>query len=57
MNTTEILDAIIASVEVLKKEHASKFNVSRQRARSAANEIKNLSTEFKKTSLVEDKTK
>ena len=57
MNTTEILDALVEAVEVLKKEHASKFNISRTRARSAANDIKNLAAEFKKTSLVEDKTK
>lgn len=57
MNTTEILDALVEAVEVLKAEHAKTTKVSRNRARSAANDIKNLSSEFKRTSLVEDKTK
>ena len=55
MNTTEILDAINAAVEVLNTEHAKTTKVSRNRARSAANDIKKLAAEFKKISLVEDK--
>jgi len=57
MNTTEILDALVAAVEVLKAEHAKTTKVSRGRARSAANEIKKLAADFKRTSTAEDKAK
>ena len=55
MNTTEILDALVAAVEVLKAEHTKTTKVSRSRARSAANEIKKLAADFKRTSTAEDK--
>lgn len=55
MNTTEILEAIVAQVEVLKTEHEKTTKVSRTRARSAANAIKKLAADFKRTSSAEDK--
>jgi nitrogenase subunit NifH len=55
MNTTEILEAIVAQVEVLKAEHEKTTIISRKRARSAANAIKKLAAEFKRTSGIEDK--
>ena len=55
MNTTEILEAIVAEVEVLKAEHEKTTKVARGRARSAANTIKKLAADFKRTSSAEDK--
>jgi hypothetical protein len=55
MNTTEILNAIKAEVAIMEMEHAKTSKASRNRARSAANSIKKLSAEFKKTSTAEDK--
>jgi hypothetical protein len=55
MNTTEILNAIKAEVAILETEHAKTSKAARGRARSAANSIKKLSAEFKKTSTAEDK--
>jgi hypothetical protein len=55
MNTTEILDAIKAEVAILETEHAKTSKAARGRARSAANSIKKLAAEFKKTSTAEDK--
>jgi|TARA_Y100000401_G_C8283651_1_gene204850 hypothetical protein len=55
MTTTEILGAIKEQVEVLELENSKSSKAARGRARRAANEIKKLSAEFKKTSLAEDK--
>jgi len=55
MNTTEILNAIKAEVAILETEHAKTSKAARGRARSAANSIKKLAAEFKKTSTAEDK--
>ena len=55
MNTTEILGALNAALEVLNLEHTKTTKVSRNRARSAANEIKKLAADFKRVSIVEDK--
>jgi hypothetical protein len=55
MNTTEILNAIKAEVATLEMEHAKSSKAARGRARSAANSIKKLAAEFKKTSTAEDK--
>jgi hypothetical protein len=55
MNTTEILEAIVAEVEVLKAEHEKTTKSSRGKARSAANTIKKLAAEFKRTSNIESK--
>jgi hypothetical protein len=55
MNTTELLDAIKAEVIVMENEHAKTSKAARGRARSAANNIKKLAAEFKKTSTAEDK--
>jgi hypothetical protein len=55
MNTTEILNAIKAEVATLEMEHAKSSKAARGRARSAANTIKKLAAEFKKTSTAEDK--
>jgi len=55
MNTTEILTAIKEQVALLEGEHTKTSKVARSRARSAANTIKKLAAEFKKTSTAEDK--
>jgi hypothetical protein len=55
MNTTEILDAIKEQVVIMEAEHAKTSKIARGRARSAANNIKKLAAEFKKTSTAEDK--
>ena len=55
MNTTEILNAIKEQVAILEGEHAKTSKAARGRARSAANTIKKLAAEFKKTSSAEDK--
>jgi hypothetical protein len=55
MNTTEILNVIKAEVAILETEHAKTTKVARNKARSAANSIKKLAAEFKKTSSAEDK--
>jgi hypothetical protein len=55
MTTTEILEAIKDQVEVLELENSKSSKAARGRARRAANEVKKLSAEFKKTSLAEDK--
>jgi hypothetical protein len=55
MNTTEILNTIKAEVARLEMEHAKSSKAARGRARSAANTIKKLAAEFKKTSTTEDK--
>jgi hypothetical protein len=55
MNTTEILNAIKAEVAIMEMEHAKTSKAARGRARSAANTIKKLAAEFKKTSSTEDK--
>jgi hypothetical protein len=55
MNTTEILETIKAEVAILETEHAKSSKAARGRARSAANIIKKLAAEFKKTSTAEDK--
>jgi hypothetical protein len=55
MNTTEILDAIKSELAILEIEHAKTSKAARGRARSAANSIKKLAADFKKTSTAEDK--
>jgi hypothetical protein len=55
MNTTEILNAIKEELATLETEHGKTTKASRGRARSAANSIKKLAAEFKKTSTAEDK--
>jgi len=55
MNTTEILNAIKEAVVTLEADHAKSSKAARGRARSAANTIKKLAAEFKKTSTAEDK--
>jgi len=55
MNTTEILEAIKAEVAILETEHVKTSKAARGRARSAANSIKKLAADFKKTSTTEDK--
>ena len=55
MNTTEILEAIKTAVADLESNHAKSSKAARGRARSAANTIKNLAAQFKKTSTAEDK--
>jgi thioredoxin-related protein len=55
MNTQELLEAIKEVVVTLEAEHAKTSKAARGRARSAANSIKKLAAEFKKTSSAEDK--
>lgn len=55
MNTTEILETIKEAVVTLEGEHAKTTKVARGRARSAANAIKKLAADFKRTSIAEDK--
>ena len=55
MNTTEILEAIKSAVTDLEANHTKSSKAARSRARSAANTIKKLAAEFKKTSTAEDK--
>ena len=55
MNTTEILQAIKDIIVTLEAEHGKTSKAARGRARSAANSIKKLAAEFKKTSTAEDK--
>jgi hypothetical protein len=55
MNTTEILNAIKEQLTIMESEHAKTSKAARGRARSAANNIKKLAAEFKKTSTAEDK--
>jgi hypothetical protein len=55
MNTTEILNAIKEQLSTLEAEHSKTSKAARGRARSAANNIKKLAAEFKKTSTAEDK--
>jgi hypothetical protein len=55
MNTTEILEAIKTAVADLETNHTKSSKAARGRARSAANTIKKLAAEFKKTSTAEDK--
>jgi hypothetical protein len=55
MNTTEILNAIKETVADLETNHSKSSKAARGRARSAANTIKKLAAEFKKTSTAEDK--
>ena len=55
MNTTEILNAIKEAVAALEADHSKSSKAARCRARSAANTIKKLAAEFKKTSTAEDK--
>ena len=50
MNTTEIFNAIQEQLATLEAEHGKTSKAARGRARSAANNIKKLAAEFKKTS-------
>jgi hypothetical protein len=55
MNTTEIFNTIQEQLATLEVEHSKTSKAARGRARSAANNIKKLAAEFKKTSTAEDK--
>ena len=55
MTTTEILNEIKSHLVCLEVENSKTSKAARGRARRAANEIKKLSANFKKTSLAEDK--
>jgi hypothetical protein len=50
MNTTQILDAIKEAIIVLESNHGGKYKNSRTKAKSAANTIKKLAAQYKKTS-------
>jgi len=55
MNLNEIIEAIKEQVVALEAENEKTTKVSRTRARRAANKIKKLAAEFKRTSTAEDK--
>jgi len=55
MNLNEIIEAIKEQVVALESENEKTSKSARVRARRAANEIKKLAAEFKKTSTAEDK--
>lgn len=53
MTTTEIFEAIKEQIEILEVEDEKSSKAAASRARRAANEIKKLAAEYKKTSLAE----
>ena len=55
MNLNEIIEAIKEQLVTLETENEKTTKVARTRARRAANEIKKLAAEFKRTSTAEDK--
>ena len=55
MNTQELVEKMELLFEEFKAEHAKTSKAARGRARSAANTIKKLAADFKKTSTAEDK--
>ena len=55
MNLNEIIKAIKEQVVTLEAENEKTSKAARLRARRAANEIKKLAAEFKRTSTAEDK--
>ncbi len=55
MTTTEIFELITEQVAILETENAKTSKAAAGRARRAANEIKKLAAEYKKTSLSEVK--
>jgi hypothetical protein len=55
MTTSEILENLRAQLELLETEHAKSSKAAAGRARRAANEIKKLAADYKKTSLAESK--
>jgi hypothetical protein len=57
MNTQEIFEKIESLYETFKAEHAGTTKAAHGRARKALGEIKKLITEYKKSSVTEDKTK
>lgn len=56
MNTQELLDVILSTVETLKTEHDKKSKAAQGRARKAASELKKLAAEYKRTSTAEGKS-
>lgn len=57
MNTQEIFEKIESLYENFKTEHNGKSKAAHSRARKVLGEIKKLISEYKKTSVTEDKTK
>ncbi len=57
MNTTELFEKIELLFEEFKAEHAKTSKAAHGRARKALGEIKKLVTEYRKTSIDEDKAK
>ena len=55
MNLNEIIEEIKEQLVSLETENEKTTKVARTRARSAANGIKKLAAEFKRTSSAEDK--
>lgn len=55
MKLNEIIEAIKEQLATLEAENEKTTKISRTRARSAANGIKKLAAEFKRTSSAEDK--
>lgn len=55
MNTQELFEKIEVLYETFKTEHAGSTKAAHGRARKALGEIKKLVTEYRKTSVAEDK--
>jgi hypothetical protein len=57
MNTQELFEKIEMHYEMFRDNHSAQSKAAHQRARRALNEIKKLITEYKRTSVAEDKAK
>jgi len=55
MQLNEIIEAVKEQLVTLETENEKTSKAARTRARRAANEIKKLAAEFKRTSTAEDK--
>jgi hypothetical protein len=55
MQLNEIIEAVKEQLITLETENEKTTKVARTRARRAANEIKKLAADFKRTSTAEDK--
>ena len=55
MQLNEIIEAVKEQLVTLETENEKTTKVARTRARRAANKIKKLAAEFKRTSTAEDK--
>tara|TARA_R110000868_G_scaffold110423_1_gene299205 strand:+ start:217 stop:390 length:174 start_codon:yes stop_codon:yes gene_type:complete len=54
-NTNQIFDQILTLVDELKVEHVKTTKVAHNKARKIASELKKLSNEYRKASVLENK--